>query len=80
VAGSSAFYGEGFILKGFPSILHFVPRHRRGVEGRSSGSKDTLKGTKGGEVFKKKTLSLLVTDASSVLPRLWRGIRMNPLP
>jgi len=33
--------GEG---KGFPSILHFVPRHRRGVEGRSSGSKDTLKG------------------------------------
>ncbi|MCK4404860.1 MAG: hypothetical protein KAW02_07190, partial [candidate division Zixibacteria bacterium] len=25
-----------------PSVLHFVPRHRRGVEGRSSGSKDTL--------------------------------------
>jgi hypothetical protein len=34
--------GGGFILKGFPSILHFVSRHRRDVEGRSSGSKDTL--------------------------------------
>jgi hypothetical protein len=38
----------GFILKGFPSILHFVLR--LSVEGRSSGSKDTLKG-KEGEVF-----------------------------
>ena len=28
--------------KGLPSILHFVSRHRRDVEGRSSGSKDTL--------------------------------------
>ena len=41
----SPFYGEGFTLKGFPSILHFVLR--LSVEGRSSGSKDTLKGTEG---------------------------------
>ena len=34
--------GCGFILKGFPLILHFVLR--LSVEGRSPGSKDTLKG------------------------------------